>query len=227
MLKIKTLSVFAGIIATLALSAAPAVAEFNSKQKQGNGKVIVAGEFVIPNLAKTVCVPSEIESQWHIQAKGQIKQQLAEGTKGPNLEVQVKNWGKCKTLISGKEEFPTTIKPCALRVTQQQLEKGTGGVKTSCLLTLKSGAAECNFQVPAGMETAAESGQGINVGLKEINFKNNGANLLSKVNINGGGVQQKSEKVFVQTSGATICSVGSTGTAELLGMELEGENLNA
>ena len=229
MLKIKALGVFVGIVTALVLSAAPAVAEFQSTQKQGIGHVVVAGEFKIPTVGKTTCVATEIEGQWHIQTKGQIKAQLAETTKGPNLEVQVKNWGtKCLTETTGGSKIPTTVKPCALRLTQLQTTEATGGVKTPCLITLKEGAGECNIQVPAGMETAAESGQGINVGLKEIKLTNETkGSLIAKVNIKKGGVQQKGEGVFFGTSGKTICAVGSAGTAELVGMEVEGENLSA
>jgi hypothetical protein len=220
-------SIAACVVAVLAVSAVPAAAEFQSKQTQGKVHVLASGEFKIGTTAVVTCVASEIESQWHIQSEGQIKQQQKAATEGPILLIQVKSWGKCTTKISGEKGLTTEIKPCDLRMYQNTTGEASTGIATSCMLTIGTESKEpiCEARIPAGMETEAESNEGINVGLLEAAL-NEAASLKSKVNVTRGGLgQAEGEGIFIQKIGKNVLCALPTATekAELVGMELEAE----
>ncbi len=78
------------------------------------------------------------------------------------------------------------------------------------------------------METAAGSDQGINAGLTETKLTK-GANLKATVNITKGGTGGPTgEGIYYNASGIN-CTLPKPAAenAELVGMEIEGENLEA
>lgn len=195
MFRLKTLSVLAGMVAVLAVSAAPASAWFYATGQQWKGQVTITNAGVFSygegaNRAEVKCVASEIKAQWSIQTKGQIKIHEKEEKQlqtkfGPHLHIQVKDWGKgCTAKIGAKgEALAAVVKPCELQGVDPQkgVATATGGVATECVI--KGGG--CEIHVPAGMEKEAGSGTGINVGLKEIEVENKENNLFGKINITG------------------------------------------
>ncbi len=231
MSRLKTLSVLGGTIAVLALSASPAAyAEWVSNNGSTRGIVTItaSGSFFYPPANTVKCPASEIKAQWIIQGAGQIKQQLKSTTRGPNLLIQVKNWGaNCEAEIGtiGLVK-PVKITECTFRATQQLgSTEPTGGASTGCLVVV--GSVLCEIQVPAGMEGPQGSGKGINVGLKKIVVTKEGNNTKGKINANEGGQGQLTgEGIFAQSVGTNaLCPLAhSTEEATLTGVEgtLEG-----
>ncbi len=204
---------------------------FESKQQEGTDVVLKAGELRIAGTgADVICVASEIKSQWHIETNAQIKQAQKEATKGLDLLLQVKNWGKCSAKVAGKA-LASEIKECDIRVVQDESGLGYGGVVTPCLVKIGTEGKEaiCEMQIPAGMETEAESDEGINVGLKEIAF-DKAAPLVLKVNMASGGLGEATEEgIFMQQAGKhLLCPLpAATEEAELVGMEVEAEGVES
>jgi len=227
MSRLKMLSVLAGTIAMLALSAAPASAiwESNNGQTTGTVKVLATGEFTYATGAFVKCPnTAEVKAQWQIQGAGQIKEQQKITTKGPHLQIQVKAWGKCEATV-GTTKLPATVSECDFQLVQQTGLSATGGVsKQPCVIT----AEPCKIQVPIGMEKTQNSGTGINVGLKTITLSNvNTKNQLDEVNITEGGEAQGGKGVFAQsTSGNPLCPLaGSSATGTLTGLKFEAEEV--
>ena len=245
MIRLKTLGVLTGIVATLALSAAPASAWFRSiakpAQSQGTITVISHGVFHYTNQGIVECPTNEIKAQYHIQTKGQLKNHGQEvgkqeqTTEGPHLAIQVKEWGKCESEITGqKNRLEAKVKECDFQIVQQKGSfEATGGIITGCFVKIGPEKEPlCEIQVPAGMEKQPGSNEGINVGLKEIKLSNVGKNVLAKANINGGGLAQKGErtgKIFAYSVGKNaLCPLSKhTEEATLEGLEGEANELEA
>ena len=204
---------------------------FKSKQDHGNDNVLKFGELKIGGTSAVVtCVASEIKSQWHIGEYGQIKLQQKDFTSGLDMQLQVKNWGKCSAKVAGKA-LAAEIKECGIRIVQYEPEIGYGGLVAPCLVKIGTETKEaiCEMQVPAGMETEAESDEGINVGLYGIAF-DKAAPLIMKVNIASGGLGgAKGEGIFMQQAGKhLLCPLPAvTEEAELVGMEVEAEGVES
>ena len=229
MSRLKTLSVLAGTIAMLALSAAPASAiwESNNGQTTGTVKVLKSGEYIYAAGDSLKCPNvAEINAQWQIQGAGQIKEQQKITTKGPHLQIQVKAWGKCEATI-GTTKLPMTVSECDVQLVQQAgVFKGSGGVsKRPCVIK----AEPCQIQIPIGMEKTQNSGTGINVGLKSLELSNVGKNQLDKVKVTEGGEAQGGKGIFAQsTSGNPLCPLAaSSSTGTFTGFEFEAEEVKA
>ncbi len=234
MSRLKTLSVLAGIVAALAISAAPASAWWKSTQSQGTVKVITSGQFEDAGVP-IVCPENEIKSTWHIQTAGQIKIHQKGGkqeltTEGPHLNIQVK-WGNkefdCKAKVSGTETV-TNVKACELQLVQaKEALVANGGVVTPCIIKIGNGTkAVCEFEVPSGMEKAPESNEGINVGLTETKLLNVGSNQLDEVEVAKGGKGQLGTGIRVnQIPGHALCPVKTNEEASLKGLKFEAENV--
>jgi hypothetical protein len=232
MTRLNTLSILAGAIAVLAFLAAPASAIWisNSTDRTGTINILKAGEFKYPKANNIKCKnPAEIKAQWQMQGAGQIKQQQKIAKEAPHLQIQVKNWGKCEI----DELLPAEISECDFQLVQQESTlKATLGVsKTTCVINVEKG--RCVIQVPVGMEAPAGSGKGINVGLKEVELSNIGANQLDKVKITntaGGQGQLTGEGLFATAAGP-VCGIlkldPSTEEMELTGLEFEAEGVKA
>ena len=230
MSRLKTLSVLAGTFAMLAVSAAPASAiwESNNGQTTGTIKVIATGEYTYSTGGASLRCPNvaEVKAQWQIQGAGQIKEQQKITTKGPHLQIQVKEWGKCEATIGGTK-LPMTVSECDFQLVQQAgVFTATGGVsKRPCVIK----AEPCLIQIPVGMEKTQNSGTGINVGLKSLALSNVGKNQLDKVSVTEGGEAQGGKGIFAQsTSGNPLCPLAaSSATGSLTGFELEAEGVKA
>jgi hypothetical protein len=228
MFRLKILGLLAGTVAVLAVSAAPASAWFKAVEKQAKGKVVVtsSGEFVGgEGTAKSVvkCPASEIQGEWSIQTKGQIKQHLKQNGKnpqllaeeGPHQHIQLK-WGTNCIAEIGTTKFKAgEIKwsQCEFQLIQPQ--KGTGpttvkaGIVTECRMKMPT----CEIIIPAGMEKEAGSGEGINVGLNEVKIEKNGTTAIK-----GGG---SITGIFAQKQVNALCSLTTNQKAELVGFEFE------
>lgn len=225
MFRLKALSLLAGIVAVLAVSASPASAWWEAaKQLKGPIRVIQAGSFVDgEGAAKFVvkCPANEVVARWSIQTAGQIKIHEKEGKQeqtnlGPHLNIQVKSWGaNCKAKIGEAAEVKAEVKACELQLVQSKGSfTATGGVVTECRIK----AANCESIVPAGMEKSPESGEGINVGLKEAVLENITPNQLDKVNVTG---------VRAEKQANAGCVLTTVQKAELTGLEFEAEGVKA
>lgn len=230
MSRLKTLSVLAGIIAALAVSAAPASAwwESNSQANEGKGVVNVSGEFVDVTgggTAAVKCPANEIEATWSIQTKGEIKVHNKEEKQlktkaGPHLHFNVLKWGTmCKAKIA-ETTAQAHVSPCELQLVQPQKgtesQTATAGVVTACRVE----AANCTIIVPPGMEKQQGSNEGINVGLKEVTLENvkGTGNQVDKVEVKG---------IRAEKQANAGCPLTTLGTASLVGMEftVEGAKL--
>jgi len=228
MYRLKVLSVLAGTVAMLALSATSASATWTSNNGQTTGNITVntAGELTYPN-STVKCVASEIKAQWQIQGAGQIKEQQKITTSGPHLQIQVKEWGK-NCLAGGL--LPATVSECDFQLVQQAGSfTATAGVsKRTCVITVPS--ISCTIQIPAGMEAPQGSGKGINVGLKSVALTNSGTNQIDKVTVNAGGQGQLAgEGIFASSSSGCANGglVASTEEATLTGLEFTAEGVKA
>jgi hypothetical protein len=238
--RLKTLSLLAGFIAVLAVSATPASAWWKSTLGQTQGPVhfVAPGKFVDKG-ATFECPLNELKAQWYLQTKGQIKEHQKNGkqeptTEGPHLNIQIK-WGNkafdCKTKAAGVENVAMNITACELQLVQQKGSlTATAGVVTPCLITVGEGASPlCALQIPAGMETQSGSNEGINVGLTTTVLENRLENQFDKGTINAGGKgSAPGEGIHVVQQGThSLCPVATNEEAELLGLELEAEKVNA
>jgi hypothetical protein len=221
MFRLKSMSILAGMIAVLCVSAAPAAAwwEANSsatKEATGEGKAVVikSGEFVDQKIP-VICPAEGVTVTWSIQTKGQIKQHQVEEKQlktkfGPHLNLAFK-WGTgCTSEILG-EKVKATVSDCELQLVQQKGSLvATGGVVTLCVVK----AGPCVIQVPAGMEKQAGSNEGVNVGLKETKLVNKENIQLDEVSV--GGIQA------LRGSGSlSTCPLSNNETAELKGAVIE------
>ncbi len=221
MFRLKTLSVLAGLLAALAVSAAPASAwwEATGTQSKGPVRVINHGKFVAgegTNTAVVECPTKEIEATWSIQTKGQIKQHEQAGKQeqtnfGPHLYIKVTKWGTaCTAVIGGASPIAATITSCTLQEVQQKESfVATGAVATECVIK----AGNCEVLVPAGMEKEPGSNEGFNVGLGKIELSKLGS--LNIVSVSG----VKSHKP-PNTPG---CPLTTNQPASLTGLEFETE----
>jgi hypothetical protein len=231
MSRLKVLSVLAGTIAMLALSATSASATWTSNTGQTTGNITVnsAGEFTYPTGHKIKCNAAEIKAQWQIQGAGQIKEQQQKiTTSGPHLQVQVKNWG-ANCIADGM--LKAEVSECDFQLVQQAGSfTATAGVsKRACVIKIEGGA--CAIQVPVGMEAPQGSGKGINVGLKGVTLTNSGTNQIDKATINSGGQGQRAgEGIFATASGPScglFTIVSATEESTLTGLEFTAEGVKA
>ncbi len=231
--RLKLLIGLACAVMALASAVSSASASWESSQTQGVVNVLDFGKLIIGAEAAVItCPASEVESQWHIQVKGQIKQQQAPATKGPNLNLQVKNWGKCEATVGGIKGLKTEIKACGLEIVQQQNKVGNGGISTSCLIKIGAEGKEslCEIQLPAGMETSAESGKGINVGLEPVGLENEGKNQADVIDMDSKGLGEASgEGILALSVGKNaLCPLAKVSeTSKFVGLQLEELGLKA
>jgi hypothetical protein len=239
--RVKMLSILAGIIAALAVSATPALAtsvqwKAINGSTSGTGHVIHSGVFKYIAKGTTegtfTCEAKGIEAEWQIQTKGQIKEHQINGKQelakqGPQLHIQVKKWGTCEATIGSTTGLSLEIGACNF---QLYLPPSGGhpiaAVQTPCLI--KAGPAKeptCEIQIPAAMEKTPESHEGINTGLKETVIENlPGKGLIGKSNITSGGQGQlPGEGIYAQSIPKhPLCPLAPvTEEATLTGLEVE------
>jgi hypothetical protein len=227
MLRLKMLLGLVGIFATLALSATPALAEWQAKgQWKGVVKVTNAGELISGSGATegvVKCQANEIEAQWSIQTKGPISEHEKQGKQvqtktGPHLWIKVTKWGSNCTAAAGATKLPATIKPCELQLVQVKgALTATAGIASECIIT----AAPCEIKIPQASETVLGSNTGTNVGLKEVSLKNTSNSEGTKQDDKG-----NVEGISTVVSGTGCPFLGNT-TASLKGFEFKIENVAA
>ncbi len=225
MFRLKLLAVLAGIITTLAISAAPAFAEFEAnshaeKESTGEGAVTVlqSGEFV--DEGSTVkCPAGGISVRFYIQTKGKILEHEINGKqlkskKGPHLDWIIK-WGTgCIATIGGNQLKAKITEGCRLQIlfvgsigSSKEVELN-GGSGNECVIK----AGPCEIKVPAANESTGE-----NLNLGTTIASNNGFNQIEKSNTKG----------ITTVKTGTLCTLKNNKTSELKGVEFEnvGENL--
>jgi hypothetical protein len=167
MMKAKLLAVFAAMIAVLAVSAAPAFAEFESN----NGKATGAGKsgpVVLEGGGATLeCSSAE--------GTGTILKQGVESTKGTVLALNTTTWNGCKAKSKEIKEVTPKVKACTLKLTQAAgNNQAKGSVGTECTVETTVLFFKCVIHV-----AAEKSGQPpVNFGLEANHLENVGNNLV-------------------------------------------------
>jgi hypothetical protein len=228
MSRLKLLSVLAGFVAVLAVSATPASAWWESNGTGTTGKAVVteSGTFIDKAgsvTAEVKCPPNEIVGTWSIQTKGEIKIHNKEGKQeetkfGPHLHLNITSWGpNCVATIGGTKFKAGEVKvtPCELQLVQQKGSfTATAGVVTACRIEVSI----CTIIIPAGMEKQQGSNEGINVGLKEVTLSNSGSNQIDKVNVTG---------IRAEKQANALCPLPTLGEASLTGFVFTVEGAKA
>jgi hypothetical protein len=166
MIKAKLLVVFSTMIAVLAVSAAPAFAEFQSNTGVGHGAGS-SGAVVLEGGGATLeCTGAE--GEWKILSGGK------EATKGTSMQINTKKWNGCKAKSSIIKGVTANVKECTLELTQAAGEtKAKGSTVTECTVEVKVHGT-CTIKVPAGQ-----------TGLEKNVLENSGENLLTKAEDTG------------------------------------------
>lgn len=174
MIKVKLLAVFAAMVAVLAVSAAPAFAEFESN----NGKATGAGKsgpVVLEGGGATLeCSSAE--------GTGTILKQGVESTKGTVLALNTKTWSGCKAKSSSFKELTPKVKECTLKLTQAAGQsQAKGSVGTECTIATTVLFLTCTIHV--SVEKAGPPA--VNFGLEANHLENSGSNLIIKAEDTG------------------------------------------
>jgi len=176
MSKIKILIGFALMLAALAVSAAPAAAQFASNNGTSENKAKPAGKALATSVLTITGGTLECEAanakidSWQI-----LDTKLAKTTKGPNENVTIScPNGKAKV---GIFTVAASLEPCTLRVNQPNAGEKTG-------LT-GSVVSECVVKIPAA-SCEVKVGTTNNQGLKTVTADKNGSgNTELKANVTG------------------------------------------
>jgi hypothetical protein len=175
MIKAKLVAVFSAIVAVLAISAAPAFAEFESTTTHGSFKT---GEVTLEGGGGTLTCTST-SGEWKIRTAGKIEEQEKAGkqeptTKGPHLNLTINTWNGCNVTTKSGIKAKPTVGACTLQLEQAPgVLKAKGGVVSSCKVETKVFFITCTLTTPA----AKESGN-VNFGLESNLLENSGSNLL-------------------------------------------------
>lgn len=138
MIKVKMFIAFAMMLGALLVSAAPAFAEFESKNggsNQGKGEVY---ETVFEDGGATVTCDALEEgvskAGWTVENKEGKAQK-----KGPDLLVKVTNWGKCQAKASGLKEIEAKVGECGIEIKQPEEQiKSPGAIATECIIHIST-----------------------------------------------------------------------------------------
>jgi hypothetical protein len=128
MFRAKLLAIIVGMLATLAVTAAPAFAEFESTTTKGQVKV---GAITIEGGGATLTCTSA-EGTWTILSGGKAN------TKGKNEQLFFEKYAGCKTKSSFIKEAKPTVSPCTLELEQAAGEsKAIGAIVGTCKIEVK------------------------------------------------------------------------------------------
>lgn len=165
MIKAKLVAVFSAMVAVLAISAAPALAEFQSGSAETKGAA-KSGELVLEGGGGTLSCTST-EGEWTILSGGKA------ATKGNTLSLAIKKYTGCKVKSKEIKEVTPTVSECTLHLTQAAGEtKAKGSVASpGCSVVVKVLFFTCTLSVPA------ESGT-TNKEILTNTLGNSGSNLL-------------------------------------------------
>jgi hypothetical protein len=173
MIRTKMLAVLVGMIATLAVTAVPAFAEFesNSTATKGAGK---GGAVVLEGGGATLECASA-EGTWTVLSNGVAAKQ------GKTLQLNVEKWNTCKASTSSVKGVTAEVGACILELTQAKGEtKAKGAIVKDCTVKTKVLGLGCTITTPAG-----KSQEKINFGLETNTLENSGTNLLTKAEDTG------------------------------------------
>ncbi len=170
MFRAKLLAVIVGMLATLAVTAVPAFAEFQST----NGKASGAGKakaVVLEGGGATLeCATAEGTGTILSGIGG--TQQL----KGTVLQLKTTKWNECKAKSSEFKELTPKVKACTLDLKQSAGQmKAKGSVVTECTVATTVLFLTCTIKVSPEKEA-----EGVNFGLESNALENSGGNLIIK-----------------------------------------------
>jgi hypothetical protein len=192
MFRAKLLAVIVGMLATLAVTAVPAFAEFESTTGKGTGAG-KSGPLVLEGGGATLeCTSAEGTGTIMTGTHGK------EALKGPVLQLKTTVWNGCKAKSKEFSNLTPKVKACALNLTQAAGEtKAKGSVPTECTVATTVLFLTCTIHVPAEKET-----EKVNFGLEKNALENSGSNLIITAEDSG----------ITQTTSGTC--PGVTGTKE-------------
>jgi hypothetical protein len=190
MFKIKLLTALIGVVAMVAMSAAPADALFKSRNgtSQGQAKIISPTTLTVGGAAGAKVTCQSADGEWHLQSKGQFKEhevgnkQVAT-TEGPHLYIKISKWNNCTAEVSMiKVTTGVEVTPCAFQLEEEQklAGKGTASVITACVVKVLK--PECIIEVFAGVESQTEP---VNAFLKEVSAENGQNSILGTAAVTG------------------------------------------
>jgi hypothetical protein len=192
MLRAKMLAVLAGMIATLAVSAAPAFAEFESTSGRQTGQGKATSVTLEGGGATLECTSAE--------GTGTILTDIggSESTKGKVMQLKTTKWNGCKAKSKEIKEVTPKVKACVLDLRQESGQmKAKGSVVKECTVETTVLFLTCTIHVL--VEKPSEQ---VNSGLEANTLTNEQANLLIKA-----------EDVGVTTTATGTCP-GITGSKE-------------
>ncbi len=167
MFRAKLLAITVGMLATLAVTAVPAFAEFESTTSKGNVKV---GAITIEGGGATLTCTGA-EGGWTI-FNGTVP-----STKGKQEKLTFEKYAGCKVKTSGGITATPTVFPCSLDLEQEAgKNKAVGSIVGSCKVETKVLFLTC---------TITATGSGLN----ENTLENVGANDV--ITANDGGITTK------------------------------------
>ncbi len=193
MFKIKLLAGFAGLVTTLLVMTAPAMAEIQSNNGQTQGPIKTYPETTTfesveggPAITcKSTNSKGEVVAKggWIIQVKTQTQQgkyfYQAPTLKGPHEQFKFENWGVC----TGPVSFPATIE-CSIQWESVTLTIATGSVQApGCVVKVGTGENTCTVNVA----------QGGNQELSEVKVANAGTNGI-EVGSNVSGISSTAQE---------------------------------
>ena len=131
MMRVKLLAILAGMIATLAVSAVPASAEFQSNSTKATGMGHSGAAVLEGGGATLECTSTQ--GKWTIlSATGQ------EQAKGVQLKLNITTWNGCTAKTSLVKGVAAKVKECALDLEQAAGEsKAKGSTVTECTVEVK------------------------------------------------------------------------------------------
>jgi hypothetical protein len=177
MIKAKLVTVFSAIVAVLALSAAPAFAEFQSNSNSTAG-FAKTGPLVIEGGGATLECKSA-EGEWKIQTAGNLKEhevgtKQVKALKGPQQYITFTKFAECKAKSKEIKEAKPKVGVCTLHLTQEAGSlTALGAIVSECFIETTVLFLTCKISTPAANETT-----GVNFNLKKNALENSGSNLI-------------------------------------------------
>jgi hypothetical protein len=177
MIKAKLVAVFSAMIAVLALSAAPAFAEFQSNSNSTAGSAKTGALVIEGGGASLEC--SSVEGEWKIQTAGKILEHEKEGKqvkslKGPQQYITFNKFNGCKAKTSEFKELKPKVGVCTLHLTQEAGSlTAKGAIVSECFIETTVLFLTCKISTPAAKESPE-----VNFNLEKNALENSGSNLI-------------------------------------------------
>ena len=196
MTRTKLLAAFAGMVAALATSAAPAVAEFQSNSTATKGTITVGAITIEGGGATLTCTSAE--GTWTILSGG------VPATQGKNQQLAFEKYTGCTAKSSLIKNVAATVGACTLEL-EQEAGKSTavGSVVNACTVEVKI-LGTCIITLEAGQH-----------GLVENNLENVGSDLV--ITANDAGIKSKPNAACLGVKGTSEAKEKATvkgGTVE-------------